>query len=556
MLGTRSSSDRQRDKQEKSRRSHKDSASGNVGKHSTKGRLKSSTSNSKRSSSSIPRDAVSSVVRRRHRRSLSREDDTGSTSSDNDDKPLEHHDSMLVASRNSLTSPSLISTLTSLTTATNTSGGSSGSNSTVTQASVSRQLQSTKIEQSKADKVVCPAAPDPPDVFSFLEQDSPEGYGEVDEMPEAHWPLENRDADYNLKSIQQERRESTNETMSSSTSSSLHSDDAASEPLAGNETDRSSSPERSVKGEEQYKNETGAPMGPTASKVSAQMEAAKQRQNETPRDHHHAYPKFPPRAKTLPSTGYEALAHKLSGSSPSIDPIYRRFDWLNHRLLLCLQDELVELEEQLRRLDGVDTQGRFEAGPKGLIRVAPASRRAGVLEGGKLEWHKMNLLTQIASKLSQYNQTLTSFSELSRNLQPAKKDSVDYYRSYLEKETPVVERETRFLDASDDLFTVAKTDASAGPSTWASAGPIPLPELAQLPNLAIAVAAVLLIPILTFVVIQDFLGRMTVVLLVALGIVGALIQSGLAARDLLRKEFFACALVYTLAMATIAGVSA
>lgn len=124
-----------------------------------------------------------------------------------------------------------------------------------------------------------------------------------------------------------------------------------------------------------------------------------------------------PRAEKLPMSGYELLAAKLSSpqssrsrrrsysktfpteeGEPMIKPIYRRFENLNHRLLLHLQDELSELEEQLHRLDTADTQTRRLANC-----ILPASRRADFMAGGELQWHKTDVLGKIGYKLGQYS---------------------------------------------------------------------------------------------------------------------------------------------------------
>lgn len=132
------------------------------------------------------------------------------------------------------------------------------------------------------------------------------------------------------------------------------------------------------------------------------------------------YPKYLPRAEKLPMTGYELLSAKLSTSDPwprrrgssgssqsddglTIKPIYRRFEALNHRLLLHLQDELNELEEQLHRLDTADTQTRRLQNC-----ILPASRRAESMAGGELQWRKTDTLGKIGFKLGQYSKYLSS----------------------------------------------------------------------------------------------------------------------------------------------------
>lgn len=129
-----------------------------------------------------------------------------------------------------------------------------------------------------------------------------------------------------------------------------------------------------------------------------------------------------PRAEKLPMSGYELLSSKLSHAEiprssrrrnsrasamsepddlPAIQPIYRRFEALNHRLLLHLQDELSELEEQLHRLDTADTQNRRMSNC-----ILPASRRAEFMAGGELQWHKTDVLGKIGYKLGQYSMFL------------------------------------------------------------------------------------------------------------------------------------------------------
>ena len=102
-----------------------------------------------------------------------------------------------------------------------------------------------------------------------------------------------------------------------------------------------------------------------------------------------------------PLTGYQLLALKLTGSLygyPVVTPIYRRFEALNHRLLLQLQDEIVELEQQLNDIDAADTNAR--AMPMGFM---PASRRSESMAQGELGWQKQEILGSIGWRLTQYS---------------------------------------------------------------------------------------------------------------------------------------------------------
>lgn len=110
----------------------------------------------------------------------------------------------------------------------------------------------------------------------------------------------------------------------------------------------------------------------------------------------------PPPIENLPLTGYELLATKLSSTEfdadgPRIKPMYRKFELLQHRLLLHLQDELSELEDQLEQIDDADTQSRmFDR------HVVPASRRTALTTGGGSEY-QTEILGRIGFKLNLYS---------------------------------------------------------------------------------------------------------------------------------------------------------
>lgn len=104
----------------------------------------------------------------------------------------------------------------------------------------------------------------------------------------------------------------------------------------------------------------------------------------------------------IPLTGYQLLAVKLAGGAtgPPISPLYRRFESLNHRLLLKLQDELAEHEEQLDAIDTRDTQMRWQPGqPWEPERIQPASRRH---ESAELR-DRCLLLNTVGQKIFQYS---------------------------------------------------------------------------------------------------------------------------------------------------------
>lgn len=214
-----------------------------------------------------------------------------------------------------------------------------------------------------------------------------------------------------------------------SASSSFQADDNTSEP-ADRDTDRSTSPESSDRGKHVLNTRQNLPdiSFQHSAKLASQLAAARHRQNSdvsmqqpegsqiqqaTVQRSYAASsvsslrqrqlpPQPPPVVENLPLTGYELLATKLSSSGfdggPPIKPIYRKFEALQNRLLLHMQDELVQLEEQLEQIDDADTQSRTVD-----RHIMPASRRAAAQIGGELEYHKADVLGRIGFKLEQYS---------------------------------------------------------------------------------------------------------------------------------------------------------
>lgn len=396
-------------------------------------------------------------ARTRHRRTSSNRSGSSPASSEDEEEPIQDHRQVLAAARAQLTSPSMISAFTTLTATTNQSSGSSGSNSTVTQSSVSKR--SVGKEPEFPEDPISPAVPDAPDVFAFLEEPTQEPSSEEEDDEDEGSKEERHDGqDEDVEDEEADDRHDSDSRWpphensympnsrapiltpdtSSSGTSSLHGSDHFSETPADHDTDRSTSPESSVKDHVSDHEAYPEPPSPAAVKFASQLAAAQQRQNahiamqnfgapNTPRRdtmHHYGQtatstalsPRYPqhmstrpaPRAETAPVTGYELLASRLSSHAASaedekeskIKPMYRKFEALNHRLLLHLQDEISELEEQLHHLDGADTQSR-RAGADGS--VLPASRRAAQAAGGELQWHKTDILGRIGFKLAQYS---------------------------------------------------------------------------------------------------------------------------------------------------------
>ncbi|TVY30888.1 hypothetical protein LHYA1_G000843 [Lachnellula hyalina] len=615
---------------ERTKRLHKSSSG--ASKHDPKPKPKN-ISVRRRSST---RDSGPDGSRPRHRKSHSSRDRdrSPSSSSSEEEEPIQDHRAILAA-RSRLTSPSTLSTSTFLTTSTNKSGGSSGSNSTITQASISKRSSLVKkpeiSEEETPEAPMSPAVPDAPDVFAFLEEepsreDAKDGEGEdqdrteIEEEDDAdatpRWaPPGHFKDDYVGSSLP--RHMSQDASTSSSVSSSFHGEDNFSEPPAeadhGNDTDRSTSPERSVHGEEDEEDEDARdeqetpPADETSAKVAAQIAAAHQRQNLHGAVHSFGTPNMQrgpanlphvpsnalssryqyqgqhrplPRAEKLPVTGYELLASQLSSHTDGkkIKPMYRKFEALNHRLLLHLQDEISELEEQLHRLDTADTQTR-----RTERQIMPASRRAAAAAGGELQWHKTDILGRIGYKLAQYNQALASFNT-TQSLSSPDPDDISTYRDYLQTAHPIAEVETHFLDPADDLVSISSDHIPPSSSFYSTSesatssyppsslvSPSKTSERSEVSEVsefnshaelqstmlayAAALAAAILIPILAFTVIPNFIGRIAVTSIAAGGVLGATIQGGVADMGMvLRSEGLMCAGIYGSLMLIVAGI--
>ena len=106
--------------------------------------------------------------------------------------------------------------------------------------------------------------------------------------------------------------------------------------------------------------------------------------------------------------GYELIASKLTSKKgaedddPPLSPMYRKFEMLNHRILLHLQDEIAELEEELRLVDERIAQVTPRAEKD---KLQPAARRAETEFGGEY-FRRTELLGRIFVKLGQYSMSV------------------------------------------------------------------------------------------------------------------------------------------------------
>ena len=100
-------------------------------------------------------------------------------------------------------------------------------------------------------------------------------------------------------------------------------------------------------------------------------------------------------------SGYDLLASSIGFQNDALlTPIYRKFETLNNRILLYLQDEISEMEESLKGLDSAITR---EEGHR------TASRRSDPMYPSQLKWHRQELMCRIFSKVEQYSRSVLTY---------------------------------------------------------------------------------------------------------------------------------------------------
>ena len=211
-------------------------------------------------------------------------------------------------------------------------------------------------------------------------------------------------------------------------------------------------------------------------------------------------------------SGYDLLASSISFRNDALlAPIYRKFETLNNRILLYLQDEISEMEGSLKELDDAITQ---EEGHR------TASRRSDPMYPSQLKWQRQDLMCRIFSKVEQYSKlgniakwtagfnqrtdlALSSYTNLAKCLEPASQLDIDAYRAWIAEHAPLVEQETDFLLNKSDLASVSRSNAHM----------LRQPDTTPV----IVVAVVLVSMIVVFKVVPQLLARLVISAVVGVG---------------------------------------
>ncbi|KAK0660169.1 hypothetical protein DIS24_g3440 [Lasiodiplodia hormozganensis] len=256
-------------------------------------------------------------------------------------------------------------------------------------------------------------------------------------------------------------------------------------------------------------------------------------------------------------TGYERLAFALAETSTWHDgeesgaagprPLYRRFEYLNHRILLHIQDELAELEEKLRGLDECIAQQQAHAVDE-VGKALPASRRYDSRYGTDLHQRRTLLLGEIYCKLGQYSNAIHSFGKMLSVLEPARADDVSAYESWIREHAPIDENETRFLTRQTDLMSLHRRHKrQERPHEVIFSGD----QVLQTALLALLLFLVL--PLIAFPQIPSVGGRLFILTIIGAAEV-AMVSSTRFSRLMSGKEWRICGIAYFALMAVIAGV--
>ncbi|CAI7601904.1 unnamed protein product [Penicillium crustosum] len=237
-------------------------------------------------------------------------------------------------------------------------------------------------------------------------------------------------------------------------------------------------------------------------------------------------------------SGYGLLASQLTKStseeSGSFPPLYRRFETVNHRVLLHLQDEISQMEEDLHVLDEYEEMHRVDIAEQEGAKPLPASRRRDAQSQAysSLHYRRMDLMSALIQKTEQYNNALSAYSKVLQTLPRASEQDITGYRTWMRENKPVAGVETRFLIHDADLVSLT-------PRLAASTAAAPV-------YIAIIIASgALLLPLLAFSLIAEFSGRLVVVTVVG-GAASAIAANYSAGIDTLvdSRDGWRCAMIY------------
>ncbi|QQK46944.1 hypothetical protein Pdw03_1842 [Penicillium digitatum] len=238
----------------------------------------------------------------------------------------------------------------------------------------------------------------------------------------------------------------------------------------------------------------------------------------------------PPLPPSPPRSPEDSL-HSESGTFP---PLYRRFETINHRVLLHLQDEISQMEEDLQTLDEYEEMHRVNMAEQDGTKPLPASRRRDAQSQAysSLHYRHMDLMKALIQKTGQYNNALSAYRKVLQTLPQASEQEITSYRSWMRDHKPVAGVETQFQIHDADLVSLAPQKAASA-------------TVAPVYTAIIIASGALLLPLLAFSLIVEFSGRLVVVTVVG-GAAAAIAANYSSGIDTLvdSRDGWRCATIY------------
>ncbi|EXJ88923.1 hypothetical protein A1O3_01987 [Capronia epimyces CBS 606.96] len=196
-------------------------------------------------------------------------------------------------------------------------------------------------------------------------------------------------------------------------------------------------------------------------------------------------------------SGYDLVADQLSRGE--LPPVFRRFSKVHFRVLLQIQDEIVEMEEELTALDLADTESRLNIDGS----TSPASRRINWQWNlSDLHARRLQVLGRLYIKLEQYYQALVSGQKVQRLTSQALPADIERFRTWLQEHNPLSMPESKFLEEDDDVISL---EVPFAPPQKTEAAPDVIP---------LCIVTMALFPLLCFKFLTGVLNRL--ILLTAL----------------------------------------
>ncbi|KAL8766742.1 MAG: hypothetical protein Q9209_006564 [Squamulea sp. 1 TL-2023] len=227
----------------------------------------------------------------------------------------------------------------------------------------------------------------------------------------------------------------------------------------------------------------------------------------------------PVKEPCMKKQGYAQLAFTISSQPDScIKPVYRKFETLNNRILLYLQDEIVELETEIERLDDAICQEERDMGKTTHL----ASRRAELQRPSQLQWRRNELLGRCAAKVNAYNQALSAYCSLTSTCSPSSHSDIRAYQRWLTKHNPVAETEASFIHHRKDLVTISSQHQLSNPLI--------------LEYSPVTVALTILTTIIVFKFVPQFFARLVMSAIIGLALMCLISPASLLDLRLLKEK--------------------